>query len=116
MFRRTSNPESNVLKKIDKMREPYNTLGRRLHETIMKANPQLTPTLWYGAPAYTKNGEVLCFFRVDDKFMTFGLTEKAKFAPEAGEAQQLMASAWFLTSLNQATEDKLADIVRKATG
>lgn len=115
MFGRKTDNEGNVLKKIAKMREPYSTIGKRLHETIMKANAALKPTLWYGAPAYTRDGEVLCFFRVDANFMTFGLTEKANFSLDENANDQLMASAWFLTSLDQATEAKLSEIVRKAT-
>lgn len=115
MFGRKTTSEDTVLKKIAKMRAPYDSIGQRLHETILQANPALKPTLWYGQPAYTKDGEVLCFFRVDSDFLTFGLTEKAHFSLEADATNQLMASAWFLTSLDQATEARLTEIVRKAT-
>ena len=115
MFGKKGDNEANILKKIEKMREPYRAIGMRLHETIVKANPELKPTLWYGAPAYTKAGEVLCFFRADGDFMTFGLTEKARFSPDENGTDQLMPSAWFLTSLDQATEARLTEIVRKAT-
>ncbi|MEV4123466.1 hypothetical protein [Nocardia sp. NPDC049707] len=34
-----------------------------------KANaPALTPKLWYGMPAYAKDGKVVCFFRTGEKF------------------------------------------------
>ena len=76
--------------------------------------PDLKPRLWYGMPGYAKDGPVLVFFRVDD-YMTFGLTEKANFTIEDGATNQLMACAWFFTELDDATEAKIADIVRVAT-
>ena len=48
--------------------------------------------------------------------MTFGLTEKASFELEDGAPDQLMECAWFFTSLDDATEARLAAIVRKAVG
>lgn len=115
MFGRKVDNVDGILKKIARMREPHRAIGMRLHETIMQANPELKPTLWYGAPAYTKAGEVLCFFRADGDFMTVGLTEKAHFSPDENATDLLMPSAWFLTSLDQATEARLAEIIRKAT-
>ncbi|MEO0594691.1 MAG: DUF1801 domain-containing protein [Chloroflexota bacterium] len=97
------------------MDEPFAVIGKQLHETIIAANPELEPKLWYGAPAYTKGGEVLCFFRVDGNFMTFGLTEKASFTPSENAPHHLMASAWFLTQFDEATEAQVANVVRDAT-
>ncbi len=64
-------------------------------------------------PAYAKDGKVVCFFRADT-YMTFGLTDKANLALEEGAPHQLRGSAWFFTALDDATEAKLAEIVRKA--
>ena len=104
-----------VLQKIPQMFGPQTSIGERLHEIITKTVPDLKPRLWYGMPGYAKDGPVLCFFRVDD-YMTFGLTEKANFTIEEGTPHQLMPSAWFFTALDDATEAKISDIVRKATG
>ena len=55
--------ESAVVAAIAAMPEPYNAMGERLH-AIIKANaPSLSPRLWYGMPAYSKDGKVVCFFR-----------------------------------------------------
>jgi hypothetical protein len=109
--------EAAVLAKIAAMRVPYRAMGERLHELILRSAPALQPKLWYGMPGYakTKDGPVVCFFRAD-KYMTFGLTEKANFTREEGVPHQLMRSAWFFTALDEATEARLSDIVRKATG
>ena len=105
--------EAEVLAKIAAMPEPYRAMGERLHALILRSAPALKPTVWYGMPGYAKDGPCLCFFRVD-KCMTFGLTEKANFTVEDGAPHQLMECAWFFNSLDDATEAKLADIVRKA--
>ena len=60
-------------------------------------------------PGYAKDGPVICFFRAD-KYMTFGLTEKANFAREEGAPDQLMGSSWFFTALDDATEARLSAI------
>ncbi|MHB0876638.1 MAG: DUF1801 domain-containing protein [Anaerolineae bacterium] len=107
--------EAAVLAKIAAMPEPYRAMGERLHALILRSAPALQPKVWYGMPGYTKDGPVLCFFRVDDQYMTFGLTEKANHTREEGAPDQLMGSAWFFTALDDATEAKLSSIVRKAT-
>lgn len=108
--------DEGVLKKIAKMPEPHRTIGTRLHALIMQAAPSLQPKLWYGLPGYAKDGRVVCFFNQADSYMTFGLTEKAHHSVEAGAPNQLMPSAWFLTTLDEATEAKIIEIVQKAVG
>jgi len=57
---------------------------------------------------------VICFFRVDDGLMTFGLTEKAHLVLAEDAADQLISSAWFLRDLDEPTEARIADIVKTA--
>jgi len=102
-----------LLAKVAAMPAPYRDLGERLHALILRSAPALQPTLWYGMPAYAKDGKVICFFRAD-KYMTFGLGEKANHTLEEGAPHQLRESAWFLTALDDPTEARLAAIVRKA--
>lgn len=108
-----SDAEAAVLAKIAAMPAPYRAIGERLHSLILRSAPALRPTVWYGMPGYAKDGPCLCFFRAD-KYMTFGVTEKANFTLDEGAAHQLMEAAWFFTSLDDATEAKLSAIVRKA--
>ena len=105
--------EAAVLAKIAAFPEGYRDMGLRLHALILRSAPELTPTLWYGMPAYAKDGKVICFFRAD-KFMTLGLTEKANHELEPGALDQLRESAWFLTEMDEATEVRVWQIVRKA--
>jgi hypothetical protein len=105
--------EAAVFAKIAAMQAPYGAMGERLHAVILRSVPALQPTLWYGMPAYAKDGSVICFFRAD-KYMTFGLTDKANHDLEEGAPHQLRQSAWFFTGLDDATEARLSAIVRKA--
>ncbi len=105
--------EAAVLAKIAAMPAPYRAMGERLHALILRSALVLQPTLWYGMPAYAKDDKVICFFRAD-KYMTFGLSDKANHAPEEGAPHQLRESAWFFTALDDATEARLSAIVRKA--
>ena len=108
--------EAEVLDKLAEFSDMNKTLAERLHRTIMEAAPALHPRLWYGMPGYakTKDSAVLCFFREDEKYMTFGFTESVAVKPEAGATDQLIPCAWFLTELDEATERKIAQIVRNA--
>ena len=107
--------EAAVLEKIAAMPEPFRGMGERLHALIRRSAPELKPRVWYGMPGYALDGPVLCFFRADDRYMTFGLTEKVDLSVEEGAPHRLMGCAWFFTGLDDATEARLADIVRKAT-
>src|SRR5207245_9960616 len=73
--------ESAVLAKIAEIREPDRAMGKRFH-AIIKANaPALSPRLWYGMPAYARDGEVVCHFQPAQKFKTryatFGFSDAA---------------------------------------
>jgi hypothetical protein len=105
-----------VLEKIAEMPDPYKAIGTRLHETIFGAGPKLKPRLWYGMPGYAtgRSTPVLVFFRCDDGVFSFGLSEKAKVDSEPNS--KLRPSAWFLDEIDDATIDRVADLVKMATG
>ena len=62
--------ESAVLAQIAAMPGPDRALGERLHAIIKASAPALSPRLWYGMPAYSKDGKVVCFFQSAAKFKT----------------------------------------------
>ncbi|MBI0582931.1 MAG: DUF1801 domain-containing protein [Methanomassiliicoccus sp.] len=107
------NGESAVLEKIAAMPEPNNAMGQRLHAIIMASAPSLTPRLWYGMPAYAKDGKVVCFFRGGDKFkeryMTLGFNDDANLDEGA-----MWPIAFALTELTADEEEKIAALVKKA--
>ena len=106
-----------VLEKIPQMFGEEADVGLRMHNIIMEAAPDLKPRLWYGMPGYAKAASkpVLAFIRKDD-YLTFGLTEKANLLIDESTPDKLCANAWFLTELDDATEARIAEIVRAATG
>lgn len=111
--------EAAVLEKIAAMPASYRAMGERLHALILRNAPALQPKVWYGMPAYAKDGKVVCFFRAPwanekHEYMTFGLTENATLTREEGAQHQLLESAWYFTALDDATEAELSNIVRKA--
>ena len=105
--------ESAVLAAIAAMPEPYRAMGERLH-AIIKANaPVLSPRLWYGMPAYAKDGKVVCFFRGGDKFkeryMTLGFNDVANL-----DEGHMWPIAFALTELTAAEEARIGALVKKA--
>jgi hypothetical protein len=52
------------------MSEPDRVIAERLHAVIKANAPALTSKLWYGMPAYARNGKVVCFFQSAAKFKT----------------------------------------------
>ncbi len=108
--------EAAVLDKIADL-GPFEELAGRLHHAILRGAPDLQPRLWYGMPGYAKSKKspVVCFFRVDDGTVTFGVTEKANL-DDLDTADHLIASAWYLTGIDEATEDRIAAIAERAAG
>ncbi len=113
--KKAADDEAAVLAKIAGWAEPYRARGERLHQIIVETVPELQPRLWYGMPGYAKGGPVLLFFNVEE-YMSFGLTEKANISRDEGATDQLIESSWFLTDLDEPTEERIAAIVRKAAG
>jgi len=107
--------ESAVLAKIAAMREPDRAMGKRLHGIIKASAPALAPRLWYGMPAYAKDGKVVCFFQSAQKFKTryatFGFSDKAKLDEGA-----LWPTAFALKELTAAEEARIGALVKKAVG
>jgi uncharacterized protein YdhG (YjbR/CyaY superfamily) len=107
--------EAAVLAKIAAMPEPYRAMGERLHAIIRAAAPVLTPKLWYGMPAYARDGKVVCFFRGADRFkeryMTLGFDDTAHL-----DEGNLWPTAFALKELSAAEEATITALVKKAVG
>ena len=58
-----TDPEAAVLAQIAAMPAPDRALGERLHAIVKASAPSLSPKLWYGMPAYARDGKVVCFFQ-----------------------------------------------------
>jgi uncharacterized protein YdhG (YjbR/CyaY superfamily) len=105
--------ESAVLGKLDAMQDPDRTMGKRLHAIIKTAAPALAPRLWYGMPAYAKDGKVVCFFQSARKFKTryatFGFSDKAKL-----DEGDMWPTAFALKELTAAEAARISALVKQA--
>jgi uncharacterized protein YdhG (YjbR/CyaY superfamily) len=105
--------ESAVLAKIAEMPEPDRVLGEQLHAVIKASAPSLSPKLWYGMPAYAKDGKVVCFFQSAQKFKTryatFGFNAEANL-----DDGTMWPTAYALTELTADDEARIAALVKKA--
>ncbi|MGA7912337.1 MAG: DUF1801 domain-containing protein [Candidatus Dormiibacterota bacterium] len=105
--------ESEVLAKIAEMPESDRALGKRLHAVIKASAPALSPKLWYGMPAYAKDGKIVCFFQSAQKFKTryatFGLSDAAHL-----DEGTMWPTAYALTQLTADDEARIGALVKKA--
>jgi uncharacterized protein YdhG (YjbR/CyaY superfamily) len=105
--------ESDVLAKIAEMPEPDRVLGERLHAIITASAPVLAPKLWYGMPAYAKDGKIVCFFQSAQKFntryATFGFSDTANL-----DEGTLWPTAFALKALTATEEERIGALVKKA--
>jgi uncharacterized protein YdhG (YjbR/CyaY superfamily) len=105
--------ERAVLAKIAEMPEPDRTMGERLHAIVKASAPALSPKLWYGMPAYARDGKVVCFFQSAQKFKsryaTFGFNDEANLDDGA-----MWPTAFALTELTAADEARIGTLVKKA--
>ena len=105
--------ERAVLAKIAEMPKPDRVMGERFHAIVRASAPELSPRLWYGMPAYTKDGKVVCFFQSADKFKsryaTFGFNDDANL-----DEGNMWPTSFALTKLTAADEKKIAALVKKA--
>jgi len=102
-----------VLAKIAEMPEPDRTLAARVHAIVTANAPELWPRLWYGMPAYAKDGKVVCFFqgasKFDARYATLGFNDAANLDDGA-----MWPTTFGLKELTPAGEKKVAALVRRA--
>ncbi len=105
--------ESAVLAKIAEMSEPDRAMGKRLHAVIKASAPALSPRLWYGMPAYAKDGKAVCFFQPAQKFKTryatLGFNDPAHL-----DEGTMWPVAFALTKLTAADEARIGALAKKA--
>ena len=105
--------EAEVLAKIAEMPKADRAMAKRLHAIIKATAPDLAPRTWYGMPAYTKDGKVLCFFQSAEKFKaryaTFGFSDKANLDEGA-----MWPVAFALKELTATEEARIVALVKKA--
>jgi len=109
------NTEPEVLDTIAGMPEADAVLASRFHELVRENAPELMPKLWYGQPAYARDGKVICFFQAASKFKTrystIGFSEDASL-----DDGTLWPTAYGITAFTPAHEKTIAGLIRKAVG
>jgi uncharacterized protein YdhG (YjbR/CyaY superfamily) len=108
--------KATLLAKIAAMPSPDRELAERVHAVVTAAAPVLAPKLFYGQPAYAKNGKVVCFFRSGmgdkERYSTFGFSSEAQLDDDSG----MWTTSFALTGLTSATEATITALVKKAVG
>lgn len=104
-----------VVDRIAGMKPADRALAERVHAIVTAAAPALAPRLWYGMPAYARDGKVVCFFQDAAKFKaryaTLGFSDAARLDDGA-----MWPAAFALTALTPTEEARIADLVKRAVG
>lgn len=107
------NDESSVLAKIASMEGSDRTMAERIHALVRATVPTLVPRLWYGMPAYARDGNVVCFFQDARKFKaryaTLGFSDKARL-----DDGKMWATGFALVELTAAEESRIVALLRRA--
>ena len=110
---KTADGEAAVLATLAAMPEPDRALGERLHAIVKASAPTLLPRLWYGMPAYARDGKVVCFFQGAQKFKTryatFAFMHDANLDDGA-----MWPTAFALKELTATEEATIGALVKKA--
>ena len=107
--------EKAILAAINAMKDSTDrSMGKRIHEIVTAAAPNLMPKTWYGMPAYADaDGKVICFFQAASKFgvryATFGFQPDAKL-----DDGNMWAASFALIKLTVAEEAKIIALVKKS--
>lgn len=107
--------EGDVLAKIKDMPQPDRDQGTRIHAMVKRVAPSLTPRLYYGMPAYAKDGKALFWFKPASKFKTRYAT--IEFSDHAKlDDGSMWAVSFAVPKLTAADEAKLETLFKKAAG
>ena len=109
----SANGETDVLAKIAEMQDSDRVIAERIHAIVKAAAPDLAPRTWYGFPAYSKDGNVVCYFQPAQKFKTryatFGFSDKANL-----DDRRIWPTVYAVNELTADVEKKIRALVKKA--
>lgn len=104
-----------VLEKIAEMSESDRAMATHFHHLVGQASSELTAKLWYGMPAYSKDGTMICFFQPSDKFKTrygtIGFSDAAQLDDGA-----IWATSYGVTEFTPAVDTRVIELVKRAAG
>jgi len=109
------NWEGEVQEKIAGFSPADRALARRFHSIVRDKAPQLEPKLWYGMPAYYRDGKLVCHFQPAQKFKTryatLGFSDNAKL-----DEGSLWPVGYALKELTATEEAQVVALLKKALG
>lgn len=107
--------EADLLAKIAEMVDEDRVIAEAVHAAVKAGAPELTSTLWYGMPAYARNGKVVCFFQPAQKFKarysTLGFNDPATL-----DDGDMWPTAFAVAKVTKAVERQIRDLVKQAAG
>jgi uncharacterized protein YdhG (YjbR/CyaY superfamily) len=105
--------EADLLAKIAEMQGLDREMAERLHAIVKATAPELAARTWYGMPAYTKDGGVVCFFKPAQKFKTryatLGFSDRANLDDGA-----MWPTEYALKKLTRADETRIRTLIKQA--
>lgn len=115
MAAKDSGGPAEVQAAIESLAQPDRELAKRIDSVVLAAAPGLVPRMWYGMPAWAKDGKVLCFFQPAQKFKTryatFGFQDSARL-----DDGRMWPVAFAVTDLTEEEEARIAELVERAVG
>lgn len=107
--------EAEVLAAIAAMAGPDRVIAERIHAIVKASAPALSPRLWYGMPAYARDGKVVCFFQSAQKFKTRYATFGFQHAAALDDGR-MWPVAFAVTELTDAEAERIGALVKTAAG
>jgi uncharacterized protein YdhG (YjbR/CyaY superfamily) len=107
--------EADVQAKIAEMPPEERELASRFHALVKECGPELGVRTWYGMPAYTTDGAVLCFFqsatKMGSRYCTIGFGDPANL-----DDGSMWPTSYAITAWDDASEQLLRALVTRAVG
>ena len=104
-----------VLDKIAGLTDTDRATATKVHGIVLSAAPDLAARLWYGSPAYYKDGKLVCFFQDSGKFKTryatLGFSDNARL-----DDGTMWPSSYALTDVTPVVEKQIRELVTRAVG
>jgi uncharacterized protein YdhG (YjbR/CyaY superfamily) len=111
--RASKDGEADLLAKVAEMPDADRVMAERLHALIKETAPELSSRTWYGMPAYSKDGKVLCFFqgaaKFEARYATLGFNDTANLDEGA-----MWPTSFALKQLTAKEESTIRALVKKA--
>ena len=99
--------------KIAEMNPADRALGERIRAIIAAAAPELAPKLWYGMPAWHRDGKLVCHFKPAEKFgtryATLGFSDEAHL-----DDGNVWPTEFAVSKLTRADEARITQLVKQA--